>query len=127
MSLKIIDNEIHMRRGDTGQFTFDVKTKDEDGEEIIYTLQAGDKLTFTVKTAPSKESPALIQKTISSGNTFIIVPNDTRDLDVGKYSFDIQLERANGEIHTVFPPIGTFEKERNYKNFCLESEVTRRE
>lgn len=92
-------------RGDSAAFDVTVYDTDEEtGEKIIYTLNPGDTLTFTVK-KNTKTTEVLIQK-IAEGelNTITINPEDTNELGYGSYKYDIQFTRADGYVDTIIPP-----------------------
>ena len=121
MALKIIDGIIHIRRGDSGNIS--VTIKDEDGEP--YVIEDGDTLYLTVRKKADRSDEILAQLTSYDGE-FYFMPSDTDNIPIGKYSFDIQLTRANGDIETVYPPVATkkYEKATAWGNFCVEAEVT---
>lgn len=88
--LTIEERKIYFTRGDTGYFTIGMEG---------YEPTEGDKLVFTVKKEIGGEK--LIQKTINIGEAFILNPEDTRDLDYGKYWYDIEIQGATGLIYTI--------------------------
>lgn len=88
--LTIEEKKIYFTRGDTGYFTIDISG---------YEPTDGDKLVFTVKKEIGGEK--LIQKEINIGDTFILNPEDTRNLDYGKYWYDIEVQTATGQIFTI--------------------------
>lgn len=97
----------------------------EDGSQ--YEMQAGDVLTLTVRALPSADSPALIQIDSMPGvNRIVLRHADTADLDVGRYSADVQLTTADGKRYTVWPAItgsGRYVV-KNLNNFVIMPEVT---
>ena len=97
----------------------------EDGSQ--YSMQAGDVLTLTVRALPSAESPALIQVDSLPGvNRIVLRHADTAELDVGRYSADVQLTTADGKRYTVWPAItgsGRYVV-KNLNNFVIMPEVT---
>lgn len=126
MSIFIKDGIPHIRRGDSGDLTVPITVQEDDGSpKVPYELQDGDELTLTIRERAESESPVLLQLHSLTGS-FTFNPQDTKNIPVGKYSFDVQLTMAGGEIHTVIPRTGdeNYEKERNWKNFCIEAEVT---
>ena len=88
--LTIEDKKIYFTRGDTGYFTIGMEG---------YEPTDGDKLVFTVKKEIGGEK--LIQKTINIGETFILNPEDTRDLDYGKYWYDHWYYACNRRALTI--------------------------
>lgn len=99
--LRINDaNEIEITRGDTAYLTVPI-VNEATGEE--YVMEAGDTLTFTVKRTVS-DSHICFQKVATGSNAFHIKPEDTAGCDFAKYRYDVQLTRANGDVHTVIVP-----------------------
>ena len=88
--LTIEEKKIYFTRGDTGFFAVGLNGYD-------YSL--GDKLIFTVK--KDIDGDVLIQKEIDIGVAFQLNPEDTRDLDYGKYWYDIELHTIQGYIFTI--------------------------
>ena len=97
----------------------------EDGSQ--YSMQAGDVLTLTVRALPSADSPALIQiDSLPGVNRIVLRHADTAELDVGRYSADVQLTTADGKRYTVWPAItgsGRYVV-KNLNNFVIMPEVT---
>lgn len=127
MSIFIKDGIPHIRRGDSGDLTVPITVQEDDGSpKVPYELQDGDELTLTIRERAESESPVLLQLHSITG-TFIFDPADTTSIPAGKYSFDVQLTMADGSVHTLIPKTGDkhYEKETNWKNFCIEAEVTR--
>lgn len=87
-------NNILITRGDTA--TIDISIKDESDQE--YTLQAGDKLLFSVKKLPIASNP-VIEKTLTA-KQLILSSDDTDNLSFGVYKYDITLLTALGDICT---------------------------
>ena len=100
--LYIEGNTIRLTRGDTAYLEFPLKT--EVGE---YVMVSNDTLTLSVK-KNTKDTEYIFQKVITGTNTFHIEPNDTTDLSFGKYTYDVQINTADGDVFTVIPP-STFE------------------
>ncbi len=96
--LHIQDNKISLTRGDTAYLNISVEI---DGKP--YDMQEGDALTLSIKKSTSDEMP-VVQKMITSGTTIHIEPQDTDDLAFGKYKYDVQLDKANGDVFTIIEP-----------------------
>ena len=95
------------------------------GEE--YALQESDVLTLTVRAVPSAQSPALIQiDALPGSNRIVFNHDDTAELDVGRYSADVQLTTADGKRYTVWPTITGSSRYvvKNLNNFVIMPEVT---
>lgn len=111
--LKVFDdNSVELTRGDTARLKVTV-TNDNDGEE--YTVQSGDTLTLSIK-KKTKDSEALVAKTIKGSSIFHIEPKDTSGLPFGSYVYDVELTTAEGDVYTVITP----------SNFKITEEVTTR-
>lgn len=96
MSYKIKGTSITLTKGDTFRAT--VSITDSDGEP--YTPEDGDSIRFAMKQNYTDESP-LILKDISIDTLCLqLDPDDTKSLDVGKYVYDIELTRSNGDVDT---------------------------
>ena len=109
--MKMFKNDLNLEftRGDT--FSFGVR---------IYELgQALTSAKFTCKKNVDDTTP-LFQKTINNGVTLDsvdmddyfykvrVAPEDTKDLEVGKYFYDFQIE-VNGDIFTILKGVLTLE------------------
>ena len=95
--LIVKDNgSIELTRGDTARLTVDL-TDDEDQE---YIMRSTDTLTMTVKTSV-KDSEPCFQKTSTGNNMIHIKPEDTAELDYGKYVYDVELHTEDGDVYTV--------------------------
>ena len=94
--------ELEFVRGDT--FPFKAPLKFKDGTNV---KDSDIKTLFvTCRRAPEKGSPIIFQKnlsnvTIEDGYCHVIFnPEDTEDLDYGKYYFDIEVTLNNGTKKT---------------------------
>jgi hypothetical protein len=101
--MKIQGTNISMIRGDSE--VIKVSCRDESGVDIP--LVEGDIVYFTVKRSTSTEEK-ILQKIVTEfteGVALItIFPEDTKELKTGIYYYDIQLNRANGQVKTIIPP-----------------------
>ena len=111
--MKIQGTNISMIRGDSE--VIKVSCRDESGADIP--LAEGDIVYFTVKRSTNTEEK-ILQKIVTEfteGVALItIFPKDTRELKPGIYYYDIQLNRANGQVKTIIPP----------SKFTINAEVT---
>jgi hypothetical protein len=90
-------NTITMTRGDTLHAVFSAVHADGS----MWSPDASDVITFYVKAKPSSDT-ILIEKTIPHDTmTLTLDQDDTIDLDVGKYSWGVVINMANGDIDTV--------------------------
>ena len=120
-----IENEaIYLTKGDDAVLEVS-SIAAEDGSQ--YSMQAGDVLTLTVRALPSADSPALIQiDSLPGVNRIVLRHADTAELNVGRYSADVQLTTADGKRYTVWPTItgsGRYVV-KNLNNFVIMPEVT---
>ena len=110
--MKIQGTNISMIRGDSEAIK--VSCRDKNGAVL---LAEGDIVYFTVKTNTYTEEKTLqkIVTEFTDGVALInIFPQDTRELKTGTYYYDIQLNRANGQVKTIIPP----------SKFTINAEVT---
>lgn len=111
--MKIQGTNISMIRGDSEAIK--VSCRNESGDDIP--LAEGDIVYFTVKRSTSTEEK-ILQKIVTEfteGVALItIFPKDTRELKTGVYYYDIQLNRADGQVKTIIPP----------SKFTINAEVT---
>lgn len=123
MSFYVESGAIYITKGDDAVLEIASITA-EDGS--AYELQAGDVLTLTVRAAPTSLMPVLIQiDSLPGSNRIVIRHEDTVELDVGRYSADVQLTTAEGLRNTIWPQIGGSMRfsVRNYNNFVIMPEV----
>lgn len=114
---------INLTRGDDA--IIEVPLKNIDGEE--YVLGETEFLIFSVRVLPREDSELLVNiVSVPGSNRIVIGHNDTKDLEVGAYSAEVQLMTSDGKRVTVWPkPIGKFKIKdtANRKNFILMPEV----
>lgn len=94
------DGSIKLTRGDTARLTVSITndlTKDE------YQIADTDVLTLSIKKS-IRDTTTAVQKSVTGSGTFYIEPVDTKDLEFGKYKYDVQLTTSGGEIYTVISP-----------------------
>lgn len=114
---------INLTRGDDA--VIEVPLNNIDGEE--YVLGETEFLIFSVRVLPREDSELLVNIISAPGsNRIVIGHNDTKDLEVGAYSSEIQLITSDEKRITVWPkPVGKFKMKdtANRKNFILMPEV----
>ena len=124
MGFYIESDVIYLTKGDDA--VLEVSSIATEGGEK-YALQESDVLTLTVRALPSAQSPALIQiDALPGSNRIVFNHDDTAELDVGRYSADVQLTTAEGKRYTVWPTItgsGRYVV-KNLNNFVIMPEVT---
>ena len=80
---------ITVNRGDSASVPLEITYPD--GSQFIPDELAGEKITFTVRSAPkSDENEVLIQKNVT-GTRIEIEPEDTQELEYGSYIFDVEV------------------------------------
>lgn len=95
--LHIKDNTMSMVRKDTGTFEFSVEN---------YTLTDGDIVYFTVAEDVGSQQK-VIQKLVGEFNNGVAQFNISKtdsDIEPGTYVYDIQVNRADGQVDTVIGP-----------------------
>ena len=124
MGFYIESDVIYLTKGDDAVLEVS-SIATEGGAE--YELQPEDELTLTVRALPSAQSPALIQfDALPGSNRIVFNHDDTAELDVGRYSADVQLTTADGKRYTVWPTItgsGRYVV-KDLNNFVIMPEVT---
>lgn len=96
MSYSIKDTTITMTRGDTLRAQLHIT--DSDGNPYI--PSAGDKIRFAAKSKYT-DMKTLIFKEIPINIMILqLDPEDTKSLNFGKYVYDIQITKENGDVDT---------------------------
>ena len=124
MGFYIESDVIYLTKGDDAALEVS-SIAAEDGSQ--YSMQAGDVLTLTVRALPSADSPALIQiDSLPGVNRIVLRHADTAELDVGRYSADVQLTTADGKRFTVWTTIAGSGRYvvKSFNNFVIMPEVT---
>jgi len=101
--VRFLDNfGIEATKGDTIVYPFVVVNNDKS----IYQVQSGDIINFGMKKNYS-DAECIIEKTINVETlTLVLEHNDTKNLDIGAYHYDIQITKAeNNEVHTFMSGI----------------------
>lgn len=114
--LVIKNGKILLTKGDSAYINVDLTSAT--GE--VYEMQTGDTLTLTVRQLADDTSAVLLQA--ESDNTQLhLTPEQTKQLSAGKYSYDIQLSTASGDVYTV---VGAADTGTSLNNFMILPEVT---
>lgn len=124
MGFYIESDVIYLTKGDDAVLEISSIAMDS-GDE--YALQETDVLTLTVRALPSAQSPVLLQIDALPGSRRIVFDHDaTAELDVGRYSADVQLTTADGKRYTVWPSVSGSSRYvvKSFNNFVLMPEVT---
>lgn len=113
---------INLTVGDDASFEVELNT--DDGE--AYEMGDNEYLIFNVREKASEDSELLIDlKSEPGSNEVVFRHDDTKDLQPGYYSAEIQLMTEDGKRITVWPELSGNAKtsKSNRKNFCLMTEV----
>ena len=96
MSYSISGTMITLTRGDT--FKAIITITDPEGNQ--YVPVEGDRIRFAMKVDYNDKLPLLV-KDIPVGTMILTIdPEDTKNLDFGRYVYDIELTKATGEVDT---------------------------
>lgn len=101
--LKVSKNKVYITRGDSAYF--DITITNPDGS--VYALNDGDTVQAQVRTI-ANTGELLIDASMENGKIYIennsiiwhLTPEDTRDLDIGTYYYDIQLVTSANDVFT---------------------------
>ena len=124
MGFYIESDVIYITKGDDAVMEVSSIATEGGGE---YALQETDVLTLTVRALPSADIPVLIQiDALPGSNRIVFRSEDTAELDVGRYSADVQLTTADGRRYTIWPTIAGSGRyvAKSFKNFIIMPEVT---
>lgn len=114
---------INLSRGDDAALEVPLKDLNDEPFELGET----ESLIFDVRVLPREDSELLVHIVSVPGTTRIVFTHDdTKDLEVGPYSAEIQLMTAEKKRITIWPePIGKqkIRDKINRKNFILMPEV----
>lgn len=118
--LYIDDGVISITQNDDAVIEINIQTS----TGAPFEMAADDTLTMSVREIPNGNSPLLMTINTAPGSNRIILHGaDTLGIPPGRYSYDVQLNRADGTRYTVLPDnittIGT-----NWRNFVVLGEVT---
>lgn len=122
--LYIDGDVISITKGDDAALEITINTSDG----TAFEMDPADTLTLTVREKPCVGSPVLLTSTSAPGSNRIILTGDaTANVCPGRYSYDVQLNRANGTRFTILPD--DLEPELrgraiNWQNFIVMGEVT---
>lgn len=122
--LYIDGDVISITRGDDA--TLEITIDKVDG--TTFEMDDTDTLTLTVREKPCGSCPVLLTVTSEPGSNLIVLTGDaTANVCPGRYSYDVQLNRADGRRYTILPD--DIEPELrgraiNWQNFIVMGEVT---
>lgn len=98
--MRVTGTKIEMTRGDSESFSVGARNKSDKNQVA---LVSGDVIKFTVRKKVDSEKLISIEVTdFINGRAYInIHPNDTKDLDFGKYVYDVELSRGEDYVKTI--------------------------
>ena len=96
MSYSIKDTTITLTRGDTMVALISITQ----ANGYPYTPVEGDKVRFAMKTNYTDVKPLLVKDIPIDTMELKLEPEDTADLNFGKYVYDVQLTKADGTVDT---------------------------
>ncbi len=103
MGFYLESDVIYLTKGDDAALEIS-RIAAQDGS--LYDMQSEDVLTLTVRVLPSADSPVLIQiDSLPGSNRIVLRHEDTAELNVGRYSADVQLTTADGKRYTIWPSV----------------------
>ena len=97
MSYSISGTTITLTRGDTLRLKVDIVERDG---ITPYRPVEGDKIRFAMKSNYNDPKPILVKDIFTDTLELVLEPEDTKALEFGKYVYDIQLTRADGQVDT---------------------------
>lgn len=111
--MKINGTNMSMTRGDSESIT--ISCTDIDGSDILFST--GDIIYFTIKENTGTLAKIFQSKieTFTNGKAIVLIsPEDTANVRVKTYVYDVQWNKANGNVTTIIPP----------SKFTISEEVT---
>ena len=93
---KVEDNKITLTRGDSFYANVSIKNPDKS----TYIPQEGDSVRFALKKRYTDPEPLIVKNIPTDSLLLVLVPDDTKELPFGKYVYDIELTKANGDVDT---------------------------
>lgn len=122
--LYIDGDVISITKGDDAVLEITIDTS----EGTAFVMEDTDTLTLTVRERPCEGYPVLLTATTAPGSNRIILTGDaTAQVCPGRYSYDVQLNRADGSRFTILPDDLEPElrgRPMNWMNFIIMGEVT---
>lgn len=86
------NNRITMTKGDTPTFSFEILLLDGS----IYEFEDGDSVVFAAKKNKYDTVPAFIIEADLETRTISFSEKDTKELEIGKYIWEMSLNKADG-------------------------------
>lgn len=99
MSAKVEGKTIYLTRGDSLLINT-VPTVDG----LRYVPKSGDQIRFALKQDTSDGEPLIYKQADMTTMRVMLEPTDTKSLEYGTYSYDVELITANGFVSTFIGP-----------------------
>ena len=93
---KVENNTITLTRGDSFYSEIEIKNPDKSD----YTPQEGDSIRFALKKHYTDPEPLIVKNIPTDSLLLALEPDDTKELPFGRYVYDIELTKANGDVDT---------------------------
>ena len=90
--LQIEDYKIMLTKGDTPTFSFEIFLPDG----TLYEFEDGDSVVFAAKQNKYDTEPAFIIMADLETKTISFSEEDTKNLEIGKYIWELSLNKADG-------------------------------
>lgn len=92
--VKVTENQIFLTKGDSAELTITIMDGEETYDYSNDTVKLGIKKNFA-------DAECLIEKTVDENGKVTFDPDDTKDLDVGTYFYDLKIVTADNAVCTV--------------------------
>ena len=102
-------NKVTLTQGDSAA----LKIKVRDARNKVVSLTDDDAAVLTIK-RDINDADVVLQLNMDSDGQFVFRPDDTAELECGRYCYDVQVTLSTGNVYTVIPPA----------QFVLEKGVT---
>ena len=93
---KVDGTTITLTQGDS--FYAEIEIKNQAG--TTYTPQEGDSVRFALKKHYRDAEPLILKQIDTDTLLLVLSPQETKELKVGGYVYDVELTKANGDVDT---------------------------
>ena len=92
--VKVTENQIFLTKGDSAELDVVIKDGEETYDYSNDTVKLGIKKNFA-------DAECVVEKTVDENGKITFEPDDTKDLEVGTYFYDLKIVTADDEVCTV--------------------------
>lgn len=92
--VKVTENQIFLTKGDSAELDVVIKDGEETYDYSNDTVKLGIKKNFA-------DAECVVEKTVDENGKITFDPDDTKDLEVGTYFYDLKIVTADNEVCTV--------------------------